>query len=75
MGRYEYDEPKPDDPCERCRADLAQTDWAKLRAVHDGPSASGYRDAEKRVCVDCLAALGMLEFEMNGGSGGGQRTV
>ncbi|ELZ12316.1 hypothetical protein C477_23296, partial [Haloterrigena salina JCM 13891] len=63
------------EPCPRCGQDLEQTDWAKLRAVHDGPSAAGYRDSEKRMCVDCLAALGMLEFEMNGVSGGGQRSV
>ncbi|ELZ12566.1 hypothetical protein C479_04197 [Halovivax asiaticus JCM 14624] len=75
MGRYEYDEPVPDEPCERCCADLEETHWAKLRAIPDGPSASGYRESEKRVCVDCLAALGMLEFEMNGVSGGGSEPV
>lgn len=68
MGRYEYDEPLPDDPCERCRADLAETQWARLRAVYDGPWSEQYRRSEKRVCVDCLAAIGMLELGIEGAS-------
>jgi len=63
MGRYEFDGPEPDDPCERCGADLERVHWARLRAVHDGPSAGHYRNAEKRICVDCVAALGLLAFD------------
>ncbi|AGB16715.1 hypothetical protein Halru_2126 [Halovivax ruber XH-70] len=71
MGRYDFDEPRPDDPCPRCGVDLERTYWARLRAVHDGRLSDRYRNSEKRLCVDCLAALGMLEFDMGQVTGGG----
>lgn len=66
MGRYEFDESRPDDPCPRCGRDLETTHWASLRAVHGGPLSYRYEDLEKRLCVDCIAAIGMLEFDMSG---------
>ncbi|MFC3958126.1 hypothetical protein ACFOUR_07045 [Halovivax cerinus] len=31
-------------------------------AKHDGPLAYRYAKGERRLCVDCVAALGLLEF-------------
>ncbi|MFC3958167.1 hypothetical protein [Halovivax cerinus] len=70
MGRHEFDEPRPDDPCPRCGQDLAKTYWAYVRAVHEGPLSYRYADSEKRLCVDCIAAIGMLEFDTTRVPGG-----
>lgn len=63
MGRYDYDGPSAGPACERCGVVLTETDWVRLKAIHQGTSSERYRDSEKRVCVDCLAAIGMLEIE------------
>ncbi|MFC3959721.1 hypothetical protein [Halovivax cerinus] len=75
MGRYEFDEPGPDDPCPRCGQDLQKTYWAYVRTAHEGPLSYRYEDTEKRLCVDCIAAIGMLELAMDGAAGGGQEPV
>ncbi|MFC3959717.1 hypothetical protein [Halovivax cerinus] len=51
MGRYEFDEPRPDDPCSRCGQDLAKTYWAYVQAVHEGPLSDRDEDVEARPYV------------------------
>ncbi|ELZ13438.1 hypothetical protein C479_01296 [Halovivax asiaticus JCM 14624] len=63
MGRYEYDEPTPDPACERCEVGLTADHWVRLEALHQGTNAEYYIDSKKLVCVDCVAAMGMLEFD------------
>ncbi|WP_247730909.1 hypothetical protein [Halovivax limisalsi] len=63
MGRYEYDGPSPDRSCERCGQELTPKHSVRLVACHEGASSDRYRDVETYVCGDCVAALGMLEFE------------
>ncbi|WP_247730688.1 hypothetical protein [Halovivax limisalsi] len=63
MGRYDAGAPSRDPDCERCGAGLTDDHWVRLRAFHQGTLVDRYRDSEKRICSDCLAALGMLEFE------------
>ncbi|WP_247731038.1 hypothetical protein [Halovivax limisalsi] len=71
MGRYEYDRPSPGRACERCGQELTDAHSVRLVAVHEGAHADRYRDVEKHVCGDCVAALGLLAFaevEQSGGS-------
>ncbi|ELZ11095.1 hypothetical protein C479_07298 [Halovivax asiaticus JCM 14624] len=75
MGRYDFDEPRPDDPCPRCGQDLATTYSASVRAVHEGPLSERYADAERRLCVDCIAAIGLLEFDTGRVSRGDPESV
>jgi len=62
MDRYDYDEPTPDPACERCEVGLTADHWVRLEALHQGTLSDRYQDSEKLICVDCVAALGMLEF-------------
>lgn len=60
-------ETKPADPsngpaCDRCDDSLDGAHSIRLSASHRGPLADRYLDVDRRVCVDCLAAIGMLEF-------------
>lgn len=73
MGRYDFDGPVSQPTCERCGAGLTDEHWVRLRAIHQGTSADRYRNSEKKVCPDCLAALGMLE--MGATEKGSSRTV
>lgn len=62
MARYAYDEPTPEFACERCEEELTERHWARLIAKHQGELADRYAEGERRICVDCVAALGLLEF-------------
>ncbi|WP_247730268.1 hypothetical protein [Halovivax limisalsi] len=63
MGRYEYGEPSTSRSCERCGQGLGLEHSVRLVARHEGARSNRYRDVERYVCGDCVAALGMLEFE------------
>lgn len=54
-----------DPACVRCGRGLTERHWIRLVAVHQGTLADRYRDTENRICIDCLAALGLLEFELD----------
>lgn len=71
MGRYDYDEPSPEPACKRCGVGLTADHWIRLEALHQGTFSDRYRDSERRVCVDCLAAMGMLEFDIENISSSG----
>nr|WP_247728619.1 hypothetical protein [Halovivax limisalsi] len=62
MGRYDYDGLSAESACERCGVELKGAHWVRLMACHQGAPNERYRDSEMRICVDCLAALGMLEI-------------
>lgn len=68
MGRYSSGESEVG--CERCGTELTDEHWVRLRAVHRGQSADRYADTELRICVDCLAAMGMLDLDASTGSSG-----
>ena len=55
---------RPPDPeaCYRCATSLDDTPWARRFASHREPHADRYVDVEKRICLDCLAGLGLLAF-------------
>lgn len=55
---------RPPDPpiCYRCGDLLTETHWIRLSAAHQGPAASTYRDVDRPICPDCLAAIGLLEI-------------
>lgn len=68
MARYSSGESEAG--CQRCGTKLTDEHWVRLRAVHRGRSADQYVDSELRICVDCLAALGMLDLDASTGSTG-----
>lgn len=70
MARYSSEESGSEAACERCGAELTDEHWVRLRAVHRGRSADRYADSEVRICVDCLAAMGMLDLDACTGSEG-----
>nr|WP_247728538.1 hypothetical protein [Halovivax limisalsi] len=49
--------------CDRCGDSLPGSHWIRLSAIHRGAGAERYLDVDRRICADCVAALGMLEFE------------
>lgn len=49
--------------CFRCDDPLDGAHWVRLTVVHQGDVAEDYTDVETRVCPDCLAAMGLLEFD------------
>ncbi|AGB16757.1 hypothetical protein Halru_2169 [Halovivax ruber XH-70] len=62
MGRYEYDAQRSGPACERCNVELTADHWVRLEALHQGTKSDRYEDGVRLVCVDCVAALGLLEF-------------
>lgn len=50
-------------PCYRCAELLDGGHWVKLSIVHQNPLVDRFTDVEKRVCLDCVAAIGLLKFE------------
>ncbi|WP_254864171.1 hypothetical protein [Halovivax gelatinilyticus] len=49
--------------CYRCNDSLDGCHWIRLTTEHRGAVADNYRDVERFVCPDCLAAIGLLEIE------------
>lgn len=52
-----------DTTCYRCGDSLFEAHRIRLSAVHSGSLANRCLDVERRICLDCLAAIGLLEFD------------
>ena len=48
--------------CYRCNTALTNTHQIHLTSTHEGDDTGHYQDVDRRVCLDCLAAIGMLEL-------------
>ena len=48
--------------CYRCDASLDNTHRIQLSSTHEGKCTDRFDDVDRRICLDCLAAIGMLEF-------------
>ncbi|WP_254864083.1 hypothetical protein [Halovivax gelatinilyticus] len=52
----------PDRPtCYRCGDALDLAHWATIAASHSDKT-DRYRDVSTRICLDCLAGIGLLEL-------------
>lgn len=47
--------------CYRCEAPLDDVCWARISTTHEDDD-NRYADVERRICVDCLAGIGLLAF-------------
>ncbi len=70
MARFSSEE--PEGGCDRCGTGLTTEHWVCLRAEHRGQLADWYTASEKRICADCLAALGMLDLDVGKWAAGRQ---
>lgn len=59
-----------DDPhaCARCNEPVDHdVHWVSIEVTHHGAAADRYRDLSRKLCVDCLAAIGLLAFPIEEG--------
>ncbi|WP_254864462.1 hypothetical protein [Halovivax gelatinilyticus] len=54
-----------DQACYRCGDSLHDAHRIRLSAAHSGPLGDRCLDVERPICPDCLAGIGMLEFDLN----------
>lgn len=56
-----------DDPqaCARCEGAVDHdVHWAEVQVTHHGAEADRYRDLSRKLCADCVAAIGLLALPL-----------
>ena len=51
--------------CYRCDGPLADGHQIRLTVAHQGVHADRFSGVNRQICLDCLAAIGLLEFAVD----------